>query len=192
MKSEMVKSKSRLAVKLFIIVWIVLAVHIVLKLTFNYWQPYVIPNETLGVISDFIDANRWIRTISDAITYIFNGYIMICCGLQCWQLGKKKNILTIILLIVGFIYSLIFNDSTINTILLSIIYPVILNYKKWLYIILSFAFNNIFLILSLWLTGFVNCDDMPYVIQMFFFLDYYIMMVLCYFVFNLINFKKVK
>ena len=47
----MVKNKSRLAIKLFIIVWLVLAIHIALKLTFNYWQPYVIPNETLGAIN---------------------------------------------------------------------------------------------------------------------------------------------
>ena len=64
----MIKNKSKLAIKLFVVVWIVLAVHIALKLTFNYWQPYIIPNDQLQVISDFIDDNRWIRTISDAIT----------------------------------------------------------------------------------------------------------------------------
>ena len=73
----MVKNKSKLAIKLFIIVWIVLAVHIALKLTFNYWQPYVIPNDKLQVISDFIDDNRLIEIILNGLLYIFNGYIMI-------------------------------------------------------------------------------------------------------------------
>ena len=184
----MVKNKSKLAIKLFIIVWVVLAVHIALKLTFNYWQPYVIPNEQLQSISDFIDENKWIRDVSNIATYIFNGYIVICCGLQCWRLGKKKNILTIILLLLGAIWVL-FVENTIITLLLSIVYPLILSRKKWLLIILTFVLNNVFLFLSLWLTEISNCNDMNYFIQMLFFFDYYIMLVLNYFVFNLI--KKV-
>lgn len=184
MKLKMVKNKSKLAIKLFIIVWIVLAVHIALKLTFNYWQPYVISNDKLQAISDFIDENKWIRDVSDAITYIFNGYIMICCGLQCWHLGKKKNIITLILLFIGAIWVL-FIENTIITLLLSIIYPLILNHKKWLPIILTFILNNVFLFLSLWLTEISNCDDMNYFIQILFFFDYYIMLILNYFVFNL-------
>ena len=186
MKLKMVKNKSKLAIKLFIIVWVVLAVHIALKLTFNYWQPYVISNDKLQIISDFIDDNRWIRDISDAITYIFNGYIMICCSLQVWHLGKKKNIITIILLFLGAL-CVLFIENTIITLLLAIVYPLILNRKKWLTIFITFALNNIFLLLSLWLTEFVNCNNMNYFIQMLFFFDYYIMLVLNYFVFNLLR-----
>ena len=189
MKLKMVKNKSKLAIKLFIIVWVVLAVHVALKLTFNYWQPYVIPNEQLQAISDFIDENKWIRDISNIVTYIFNGYIMICCSLQVWHLGKKKNIITLILLIIGAIWVL-FIENTIITLALSIIYPLILNCKKWLTILITFALTNVFMVFSLFLEGFVNADNMPYIIQMFLVFDYYIMLVLNYFVFNLISKKE--
>lgn len=185
----MVKNKSKLAIKLFIIVWIVLAVHIALKLTFNYWQPYVISNDRLQVISDFIDANSIIKTILNGLLYIFNGYIMICCGLQCWQLGKKKNIITLIILILGFLW-VVFIEQNIIAFVLSIIYPLILNRKKWLTIILTFILNNVFLLLSLWLEQFASVDDMNYFIRVLFQFDYYIMLVLNYFVFNLIRKKE--
>ena len=76
----MIKNKSNLAIKLFIAVWIVLALHITLKLTFNYWQPYVIPNDTLQVISDYIDSHRWIEATLNGILYMINGLILVLCG----------------------------------------------------------------------------------------------------------------
>ena len=94
----MVKNKSKLAIKLFIIVWIVLAVHIALKLTFNYWQPYVISNDKLQAISDFIDANRWIRDISDCILFLINSVLMVLSAIQQWKFKTKKIFLITILL----------------------------------------------------------------------------------------------
>jgi hypothetical protein len=182
----MVKSKRRLAIKLFVIVWVVLAIHVTLKLTFNYWQPYVIPNETLSAISDFIDSHSVIKIIIDLILYILNGYIMICCSLQCWHLGKKKNIITIILLIIGYFFG-IYVERTIGSLLLSIIYPLILNKKKWLTIILTFILNFVFLFLSLFLEGFATSNDMQYICKVFLQFDYYIMLILNYFVFNLLR-----
>jgi hypothetical protein len=144
----------------------------------------VIPNDRLQAISDFIDSHSVIKIALNGVWYIFNGYIMICCSLQCWHLGKKKNIITLILLFLGALWVL-FIENTIIALLLSVIYPLILNRKKWLTIILTFALNNIFLLLSLWLTEISNCNDMNYFIQMLFFFDYYIMLILNYFVFNL-------
>lgn len=187
----MVKNKSKLAIKLFIVVWIVLAIHIVLKLTFNYWQPYIIPNEQLQVISDFIDDNRWIQATLNGILYVFNGTIVILCSIKRWWFKSLKQSLIVIgLVILGFVYHLIFNDSIINTLILSIVLPLILDRKKWYYIIITFIFSNLFMILSLWLEGFVNTDDMQYVCKVFLQFDYYIMLVLSYFVINLITFKK--
>lgn len=189
----MIKNKSNLAIKLFIAVWIVLALHITLKLTFNYWQPYVISNETLKNISDFVDNHNWIRTLSDGITYTFNAIVVVLTILQRWWFKSiKQGLIAFPIAILGFVYSLIFNDSTINTIVVTILLPLLLNYKKWLNVIINFVLNNVFLLLSLWLTGFVNCDDMSYIIQLMFFCDYYIMLVLCYFVFNFIGERKVK
>lgn len=187
----MIKNKSKLAIKLFIAVWIVLALHITLKLTFNYWQPYVIPNDTLQIISDFIDNNFWIRRVFEFITYTFNGVVMLLASLQLWWFKSiKQTLIVFITIILGFVYFLIFNDSIINTIVILILLPLLLNYRKWLLIIINFGLNNLFLALSLWLTGFVNCDDMPYIVQSMFLFDYYIMLILSYFVFNFIRKEK--
>lgn len=191
----MVKNKSRLATKLFIIVWIVLAIHIGLKLTFNYWQPYVIPNDRLQAISDFIDNNSIIKIILDKILYIINVVFMILAGIQEWKFNKKYPI--IIILICAILSAL--NDFTpinqltdsIISIFTLIVLPLIINKKKWLYVLLTFAFSNIFLFLSLWLEGFVNSNDMQYICKVFLEFDYYIMLVLNYFVFNLVRKKEI-
>jgi hypothetical protein len=188
MKFAMVKSKSRLAVKLFIIVWIVLAVHIVLKLTFNYWQPYVIPNETLSAISDFIDNNRWIEIILNGLLYVFNAILMVLCSIKCWWFkNKKTTIISISVIIACFICNILFNAYNITPIITTILLPLFINKKMWFYTFLTFLLSNIFMILSLFLEGFVNTDDMQYICKVFLQVDYYIMLVLNYFVFNLIR-----
>jgi len=187
----MVKSKSRLAVKLFIIVWIVLAVHIVLKLTFNYWQPYVISSDKLQAISDFIDNNRWLQATLNGILYLFNGIILILCGLQRWWFKtKKQTIIVIGAIIIGFILLAFFKIQIINTIFITIILPLIFDKTKWKTILITFALTNVFLFLSLWLEGFVNSDDMQYICKVFLEFDYYIMLILNYFVFNFLRKEK--
>ena len=189
----MIKNKSNLAIKLFIAVWIVLALHITLKLTFNYWQPYVISNDTLQVISDYIDTHRWIEATLNGILYMINGLILVLCGLRRWWFEKKIHaIVVIVSIILGFIYSLIFKDSTINTIVITIVIPIIIDRRKWLSIVITFGLTNIFLLLSLWLEGLSNANNTNYIIAMFLVFDYYIMLVLNYFVFNLIKVKKEK
>lgn len=188
-KEPMIKNKFRLSLKLFIIVWIALFVHILLKLTFNYWQPYVIPNEQLQIISNFIDNNRWIRNILDGILYVFNGVVVILTGIQCWWFkSKKQSVIVVTIALCSYLFSIFVGQSTILTLILNFAIPIIINKKKWFYVILTFILNNLFLLLSLWLCGFSKTDNMPYVIQTLFLLDYYILMVLNYFVFNL--FKK--
>ena len=194
----MIKNKSNLAIKLFIAVWIVLALHITLKLTFNYWQPYVIPNDTLQVISDYIDNNYWLKVIIDKSLYIINGLLMLLSSIQCWWFKKKYPI---ILILIGALLSFIDDFTPYNTIIDSIItlilciaLPLIINIKKWLPTILTFGFTNLFMALSLWLEGFVTTNDMNYIIKVYLQMDYYIMLIMNYFVFNFIDvysiFKK--
>ena len=114
---------------------------------------------------------------------------MLCCGLQCWHLGKKENIITLIVLILGFLW-VVFVEQIVIALVLSIIYPLILNCKKWKTILITFALTNVFMAFSLFLEGFVNADNMPYIIQTFLVFDYYIMLILNYFVFNLIRKKE--
>ncbi len=184
----MVKNKSKLAIKLFIIVWIVLAVHIVLKLTFNYWQPYVIPNETLGAISDFIDSHRLLKDTIDGILYFINGLLMILCSIKCWWFkSKKQSIIVIVALILSYLHMIFFGQSSLFTLIFYFAVPLIIDKKKWLYALMTFLLSNVFMILSLFLEGFVNSDDMQYICKVFLQFDYYIMLILNYFVFNFIR-----
>lgn len=188
---EMVKNKSRLAIKLFIILWIVLAVHINLKLTFNYWQPYVIPNETLKSMSDFIDSHSLIKFLANKLFWFVGTYFMILAGIQEW---KFKNKYPIFILLGCGLLSLLSNYTSFNaiidtilTIFTLIVLPLIINRKKWLFILITFALNFVFLYVSLWLEGFTTADNMFYIIRFLLNIDYYIMLILNYFVFNLIR-----
>lgn len=189
----MLKNKLSLTVKLFISVWIVLLLHVLLKVTFNYWQPYVIPNEQLQYISDYIDNHRWLQATLNGIFYTISGIIIILCGLQKWWFSnKKQSMIVISLIILSFIYSLVFNETILNTIALTIVVPLIIDKKKFITILSSFALSILFLFLSLLLEGFANSDDMPYIIGTFLNIDYYIMLILNYFAFNLIRKKESK
>lgn len=189
----MLKNKFNLTLKLFIVVWIVLIIHVVLKLTFNYWQPYVIPNNHLQEISNFIDANRCIEIILNGILYMFNGIFVYLCSLKCWWFKNKKiAIFAIILLFLTYASSIIFGQSSIITLIVAFGFPLLIDYKKWKYTILTFIFSNMFMILSLVLEGFVNTNNMQYICKIFLEFDYYIMLILNYFTFNLIKIKKVK
>lgn len=189
-KIKIFKNNTRIAVKLFIMVWIVLLVHVLLKVTFNYWQPYVIPNETLQHISNYIDSHKAIMITLDGLFYIFNGYIVLCCCLQKWHLGKKLNIIILSMLILVYLSVIFIRQSDLVTLFISIGLPLIINYKKWCWTLLTFLLNNLFLLLSLWLESFVSTNDMPYIISTLFVFDYYIMLLLNYFVFNLIKERK--
>ena len=187
----MFKNKFSLTLKLFIIVWIVLFIHILLKLTFNYWQPYVIPNEQLQIISDFIDSHKALKTIIDFIYCYINAIVVVLTSIKLW---KFKNKIHYLILLIPVSIITISNNFILNTtasIFATIIYPLILDKKKWLYVILTFLFSNIFMDLSLFLNGFTKTDCNGSIIDILFMNDYYIMLILNYFVFNLIR-KKVK
>lgn len=196
MLDKMLKNKTRLALKMFIILWFLLFLQVILKLTFNYWQPYVIPTPQLEMISDFIDDNLWLKIIINKILWFIGTYFMILSGIQQWKFKNKKIIIILIVIgLISFINDFIFNNSiTIIDFIISIftliLLPIIINKKKWLTIILTFLLSYIFLFISLWLEGFSKTDDMQYLIRLLFNFDYYIMLVLNYILFNLIRIRK--
>lgn len=194
MLDKMLKNKTRLALKMFIILWFLLFLQVILKLTFNYWQPYVIPTPQLEMISDFIDSNLWLKIIIDKIYWLFGTTIVILCGIQQWKFKNKKSyiVVGVVCLISIINYFVEFNNivETTITLFITLIFPLILNYKKWLWIILTFALNNLFLLISLWIEEFARIDNMRYIIKILFTNDYYIMLVLNYILFNLIRIKK--
>ena len=181
---------------MFIILWFLLFLQVVLKLTFNYWQPYVIPTPQLEKISDFIDNNLWLKIIINKILWFIGTYFMILSGIQQWKFKNKKIIIILIVIgLISFINDFIFNNSiTIIDFIISIftliLLPIIINKKKWLTIILTFVLSYVFLFISLWLEGFSKTDDMQYLIRLLFNFDYYIMLALNYILFNLIRIRK--
>lgn len=194
MKLVIIKDKLKLVKKLWYIVWATLFVMVILKLTFNYWQPYVIPNEKLQIISDFIDDNAIIKTIIDKFFYSINLYFLILTGIRKWKFNKKYPIIVILLCAVLSalddltIYNSLF-DSIISIFSL-IVFTIIIDKTKWKSILLSFLLSNIFLFLSLWLENVSNVDIKPYIIKLLLNFDYYIMMILNYFIFNLFILRK--
>lgn len=190
----MIKNKKRFVLKLFIMVWLVLLVHVVMKLTFNYWQPYVIPTAQLQVISDFIDNNLWLKVIINGILYFINAVLIILCGIQEW---KFKSWTPLILILASYIISVIDNYTPFNFIIdyilsiaIPIALPLLMKKKNWFLILITTVLSNVFMALSLWLEGFVNSNDMNYIVKTFLELDYYIMLAHNYILFNLIKKKE--
>lgn len=188
---RMIPNPLRLALKMFGLVWFFLVLQVVLKLTFNYWQPYVIPTEQLQSVSDFIDSHIWLKIIIDLIYYYFNSLIVILCGTQRWKFNSKKEFIILsIITIIAYFSNIYLNLSIITTFLLTIIIPLIINRRKWLYILLTFGLSNVFMFVSLLLNGFTRTDNNSTIINILFMNDYYIMLVLNYILFNIIRIKK--
>ena len=188
---KIVKDKTKLAVKLFIAVLVVLAVQVVLKLTFNYWQPYVIPTPQLQAISDFVDNNVWIKNIINTISYFISAILVVLCGVQqYWFKNKKQLIISLVTILICSLLNFIPFVNNITPFITTIILPLYINKKKWLFIILTFILSNVFVFISLWLNNFVKTDCNGFIIDTLFMFDYYILLVLNYQLFNLIRKEK--
>lgn len=188
---KIIKNPKRLVLKLFILVWVFLALQIVLKVTFNYWQPYVIPTPQLEAISQFIDNNYWIRVIIDKSLYVVNAFLMLLASTQQWWFKKKYPI---ILVCIGAVLSFVDDFTPYNTLIDSILtfvlaigLPLLMDVKKWWATAITFALTNVFMFLSLWLEGFSYDGQMSYVTSLLLNNDYYIMLVLNYMLLNLIK-----
>lgn len=181
----------RLAFKMFLLVWIVLFLNVFLKITFNYWQPYVIPTPQLVELGNFIDNHIWLQYSLNFVLYFINVFLMLLCSTQQWKLkNKKEYLIFIISTIICYVLNITFNFTTFISIYITIILPLIINKKKWLYVILTFILSNVFLLLSLWFEGFASVDNMNYVVRFLFQSDYYIMLILNYIFFNMIRIKR--
>lgn len=188
---RMIPNPLRLALKMFGLVWFFLVLQVVLKLTFNYWQPYVIPTEQLENVGKFIDNHRWLQVILNGIFYVFNSVIMILCAIRQWFFKTKKQFAIVLLLsIVCYIVSITYPKIIFTGIFLTIILPIIINKKSWIWAILTFVLSNIFLFISLILEGFTIANNMNYIVGTFLQNDYYIMLILNYILFNIIRIKK--
>lgn len=188
---RMIPNPLRLALKMFGLVWFFLVLQVVLKLTFNYWQPYVIPTEKLQSVSNYIDSHIWLSTTINGLIYFFNGIlVLLCCLRQWWFKDKKQTIIVLSLIILGYLSSVFLNDVIIHTLFLTIILPLILKPKNWLWIILTFIISNVFTIISFLLANIVNTSELNFIINVFMQNDYFIMLIMNYILFNLIRMKQ--
>lgn len=188
---EMIPNPLSLVTKLFCLLWFFLILQIVLKLTFDYWQPYVIPTSKLENLGNYIDSHRWLQASLNGMYYVINLVIMFLCGVQQWWFKNKKEMIIIIgLFILSFLSNVFLGTSNIMPFITTLLIPIIYNWKKTGWILLTFALNNLFILLSLWLEGFTNTDTMNYIVGTFFTHDYYIMLLLNYMLFNIIRIKK--
>lgn len=187
--SKIIKNPARLALKVFILIWFFLIVQIVLKVTFNYWQPYVIPTPQLEKLSDFIDRNVWIKLVINGVLYTLNTTLYIlCCLKQWWFKNKYQALLVIGLAILGYTINMLI-PNFIVAVVLSIILPIVLKPKNWLYVLICFGLINVFQFLSLTLEGISNANYMPYIIAMLLNFDYYLMLATLYVGLNLMKRK---
>ena len=106
--------------------------------------------------------------------------MLLCCLRQWWFKNKREAIIVIDLIILGFLSSILLNDIYVHTIFLSIVLPLILKPRNWLWIILTFIASNLFMFLSLIIEGFSNADNVNYIVRMFLQNDYYIMLFMNY------------
>lgn len=99
-------------------------------------------------------------------------------------------LIVVVLSILSFTYGNVFNETTFNTLFITIVLPIILNKKSWLWVILTFIISNLFMLLSLFLEGISNTDNLCYIAKLFMQFDYYIMLIMNYILFNFIRIKK--
>lgn len=190
-KLKIFKNPLRLALKMYILIWVVLLLQILLKVTFNYWKPYVIPTEQLQNISDYIDSHKWLKDTLDGVLYLINALLFTLCAIQQWWFRKKWHIiLSLSVILLSYVFSVIFGHSHVVSLVSVLGLPLVIDYKKWLWVILTFVLSDVFMVLSLWLEGISNTDYMNYIIKLFFQSDYYMMLVLNYILFNIIRMKK--
>lgn len=188
---KMLKNKTRFFLKLYIVIWITLILLVLLKLLFGYYQPYVMPNDKMQMLSDFIDRNKWLEIILSLIFNIGNALLMILCSIKQWWFKKTWHMILAFGLIIAKYFIVEFvGSSTILTIFCVIGLPLIIDYKKWHYTLIAFALSNVFMFLSMWFNGNTNSSELPYLIRMLFMFDYYIMLGIEYITTNLITFKK--
>ena len=188
---RMIPNPLRLALKMFGLVWFFLVLQVVLKLTFNYWQPYVIPTEQLENVGNFIDNHRWLQATLNGVFYIINGIlVLLCCLQQWWFKNKKEVIISLSVFLVCYILNETLNLRDYTPFITTIALPLFINKKKWLWVILTFIASNLFMILSFALEGLTNANNLNYIIRMFLQNDYFIMLILNYILFNIIRMKQ--
>lgn len=122
----------KLILRIWIILWMCLAILLVMKFCFGIWYPVVSNNEIFNNVCKFIDENKWLH---DGISYIlyvfsFNLTYMTCRGLT--KYSKWYMYIIAIIITIGLAILKQFNNTVgfIIEIHLLVVVPIILNIIK--------------------------------------------------------------
>lgn len=179
--------------RVWILLWVSLAILLVMKFCFGIWYPIVIENENLNKLNDLI-TNSWVKYFILALFYMFSGNLLYLISSTkrgydyAWEMVGINTIIA-----AGFIIKIINNNfSMITEIIISVIIPIIYLLKKYkkvnkvlliLYpiIIQALVFLwqlNIFLIRDI--TDFNSINNQYFLIGFVLQLDYYIFLTITF------------
>lgn len=123
----------KLVHRIYIILWVVLAICLILKFAFNWWFPIVVKNETFINICDFFDKNEIAKYILMGIFYVlsYNFTLPIAFKFKNSKI-KKRYLLLLNLGYVTFFVLKIFFQTIINILEMFVLIglPIIYHIKK--------------------------------------------------------------
>lgn len=162
--------------------WITLLLMVVLKLCFNYYYPIVIENSKLLEISYYIDEHKWLDYPLRFIVYCINSlFISLCVLKEKWFKKKWHLIIMMLLFGVGFVFKFINTWISFAIVLIPyIIIPLFITKNKRRWIFIMFALDNIFQLLSNFTRGNGLILNNTYLIELFMWIDYYLLFVIYY------------
>lgn len=118
--------------RIWLILWILLAILLVMKFCFGIWYPIVVKNEVIIRFNDFI-SNSWAKYISLGILYLLSGNLLYLISCLKFKYSKifECIIVNIILLCIFIIKC--FNDSftVILELIIFVVIPIIVIFKTY-------------------------------------------------------------
>ena len=174
----------KLVFRIWICLWIILAIMVIFKFCFNIWYPIVEDNKYILAISRFIYDNWVVKTIIMYGFYILNINLWILISILSKKYSNKKILILIqFLMIIGFTIKN-FNNTygCIFELLYLVIIPIIINLKRNINKLFSIIFPIvIYLMINIWQLniGFIRGIDnvitnLPFIISFYLQIDYYI------------------
>jgi hypothetical protein len=167
---------------LWISMWATLLLMVVLKLTFNYYYPIVIENSKLLEISKYIDERNWLDNLLAYPFYIFNCIFVCLCAIKEKWFTKKWHLILVILTYT-ILYPIKLYTKFVGTILIFILYfliPLLITKNKKRWIIIMFALDNVFQLLSNFTRGNNMINTNTFIIRNCMLIDYYLMFMIYY------------
>lgn len=179
--------------RIWLLLWVLLAILLVMKFCFGMWYPVVSNNEIFNSVCKFIDENLWSYKIMCFILYVFNCNIL---ALTCLNKKKYTSIkMTILLNILFCIMSIIkiYNSLIGNILEVAVFFPllILLNIKMdnfgklYMNILLPII---IYAIINIWQFSIFLCrglnlqelNTMPSLVLLILQIDYYIFLITNY------------